>query len=382
MNRIFLFLLLAVLVSCTEKGSVKLTGHIENGKDKVLYLDQMSLNGLQTLDSVKLKAKGNFSFKLPKSEYPTFYFLKNEQGNGLSLLVDTLSHIGVNAKYGQLEATAQITGSKSSQRMQNLSLAIKAERGAFQDFLKEIDEEADPQLKMKLNQAYAEHIRQFKDSIGMEIIQAPINMVSYFILFQRLNEQYLLFDEYNKADYKYFAAVATSLNMAYPDDPRVKAFYQKTLNALKAQRAEKLQQRIAEAENSIPEIKLPNLQGDSIALSSIQNKVVLLNFWASQDGQSRAWNRSLKKMYSKYRSRGLDIYQVSIDQSRVLWEKAMEDDGIVWKSVCDYSGGKSAAALSYNVQKLPTTYLINKQGELVSRIHSEEQLEKLIRENL
>src|SRR5690349_9539925 len=89
---------------------------------------------------------------------------------------------------------------------------------------------------------------------------------------------------------------------------------------------------------SAPEIALPAINGDTIKLSSLKGKVVLLDFWASWCGPCRASNKTLVRLYGKYKSKGFEIFSVSIDEEKRDWEKAIKKDRITWLQVNDNKG--------------------------------------------
>ncbi len=384
MNKIWGTLLIVfILAGCQNEKTIKITGTVSEGKDLTLFLDHLVQNGIENIDSVKLKSNGKFSLKVPENEFAEFYFLRNNKGQTLTILADSASEISIKTSYNKLEADAIVEGSVSTQQLLEFNKTIKKERIAFKKYQAKYDALSDPIEKQNLAKNYMVQVREFKDSLGLELMKNPRSMVSYYVLFQKLTDQYYLYDVYNKMDYRYFATVATALNVYRPEDPRVKAFYEKTLQSLKLQRQERFAERIANAESTIPEIALPNIHGDTMRLSEVtNNKVVILNFWASQSHDSRIWNKTLYSTYRKYKNQGLDIYQVSVDQSKVLWEQAREDDNIIWKSVCDFSGGKSEAGLFYNVRELPTTFIIDRSGDIVARIQNATQLEEEIKKAL
>src|SRR5689334_11203028 len=70
------------------------------------------------------------------------------------------------------------------------------------------------------------------------------------------------------------------------------------------------------------EIALPSAKGDTIRLSSLKGKVVLLDFWASWCRPCRSANKDLVKIYDKYKSKGFEIYSVSLDDDKADWMKA------------------------------------------------------------
>ena len=90
--------------------------------------------------------------------------------------------------------------------------------------------------------------------------------------------------------------------------------------------------------NDAFEIALPSLNGDTLKLSSLKGKVVLLDFWASWCGPCRSANKDMAKVYSKFKDKGFEIFSVSLDDSKNAWEKAVKKDKITWFQVNDMPG--------------------------------------------
>jgi alkyl hydroperoxide reductase subunit AhpC len=104
---------------------------------------------------------------------------------------------------------------------------------------------------------------------------------------------------------------------------------------------------------------------------------VLIQFWSAKDRASRIQNEALTELYSKYKSRGLEIYQVSVDNDRSAWIDAIEQDGLKWINVGDMKGSITALN-NYNVQKIPSNYVLDKEGNIVARDIQGPELDKLI----
>lgn len=117
---------------------------------------------------------------------------------------------------------------------------------------------------------------------------------------------------------------------------------------------------------SLPDIALPAVNGDTVRLSSQQGKVVLLDFWASWCGPCRIANKGLVKLYGRYKAKGFEIYSVSIDDNKTNWEKAIRKDKISWIQVNDPGGWDAPTARRWEINAIPTTLLFDKSGRLVA----------------
>ncbi len=126
-------------------------------------------------------------------------------------------------------------------------------------------------------------------------------------------------------------------------------------------------------------IALPTPAGDTLPLSSLKGKVVLLDFWASWCIPCRLANRKLVNLYSKYKKDGFEIYSVSVDEERDSWVRAIAKDKIKWLQVNDNAGTMAESVMRWNVSVLPTTFLINRKGDVVAIDLEGRELEKTIR---
>ncbi len=126
------------------------------------------------------------------------------------------------------------------------------------------------------------------------------------------------------------------------------------------------------------QIRLTTPSGDSVSLSSLKGKVILLDFWASWCIPCRSSNRKLVKLYKKYQDKGFEIFGVSLDESSKDWKKAIDKDKISWVQVIDPRGQQAKTAIDWNVYILPTSYLINKKGDVVGIDLEGKELEKTL----
>lgn len=144
-----------------------------------------------------------------------------------------------------------------------------------------------------------------------------------------------------------------------------------------------------EAQMIVPNITDPRLdftlashKGDSVSLSSLKGKVLLIDFWASWCVPCRYSNRGLVKLYSKYKDKGFEILGVSVDEDVKDWKKAITKDKITWIQVNDTGGWDALAAIKWKVEALPSSFLIDREGNLVAIDLDKKDLEKKIIELL
>ena len=141
-------------------------------------------------------------------------------------------------------------------------------------------------------------------------------------------------------------------------------------------------QQVANINDPRLAINLPTVKGDSITLASLKGKVVLLDFWASWCGPCRTANRHLVKLYAKYKPQGFEIFSVSVDDDRKSWERAIQKDKITWLQVIDPRNWGAQSAINWGISQLPTTFLINKKGDVVAIDPQEKQLDGAIKKLL
>jgi|SRR5436190_19218058 len=115
-----------------------------------------------------------------------------------------------------------------------------------------------------------------------------------------------------------------------------------------------------------PDIVLPDNRDSILKLSSLEGKVVLIDFWASWCAPCRAANPYIEKLYKKYKAKGFEVYAVSIDVKKDAWLKAIKKDKLSYLQVNENTGWYSKVAEQYYVDQIPTNFLLDKEGRIVA----------------
>jgi peroxiredoxin len=192
-------------------------------------------------------------------------------------------------------------------------------------------------------------------------LKHPFSMSSVLALYQKFDDS-----NYVIQDLQSLKVAASALNTVFPKSEHVKALYANTIDLMNQEKNAKLKEYIAKNGVNSPDVTLPNSNGRNISLSSLRGKVILIQFWSAKERISRIQNQALVELYNKYKSRGFEIYQVSIDNDRNAWLNAIEQDGLSWTNVGDMKGSVTALNM-YNVQQIPSNYILDKDGQIVAR---------------
>lgn len=116
-----------------------------------------------------------------------------------------------------------------------------------------------------------------------------------------------------------------------------------------------------------PDIALPSPDGETVSLSSMRGKYVLLDFWAAWCGPCRQENPNVVAMYDKYNDKGFEVFSVSLDRTKDAWLKAIEKDNLNWTHVSDLKYFRSEAAMTYKVNSIPFALLLDPEGRVIGK---------------
>lgn len=368
MRKLLLALPLLLFWACSETDVVKIEGSIENAEGKTLYFDHLEVAKTVVLDSVKIDKNGQFKFKT-KITQPEFYLLRLSNGKLITLLTEPNERIVLKIKGDNMSKDYSVTGSKGSQLVKDLNEKLFETKEKMASIRTDLEiKKNDPNFSSLSQNLLADYVKALQDQREFSInfiMKNATSLAGYMALYQQLDNNTYTLNEND--DIKYVKIVASSMKALYPEHEYTKAILA-NLQQLEERLANlKMSKLIKEKGTNFPDISLPNAKGEEVKLSSLEGKFIVLSFWASQDPYSRKQNQTLKKVYNKYHGKGLEIYQVSVDQNEAFWKKASTEDQISWINLCDVKTGSAKATSTFNVQSIPANYLIDQKGEIVGK---------------
>ena len=368
------------LSACTGE-SFTVSGAITEAKDSVLYLENMSLSGAVPIDSVKLSETGTFSFTEQAPETPEFYRLRIA-GQIINLAVDSTEQIEVKAQYPTMSAVYDIKGSEECDKIKELAL-LQMDLQRRADAIvaaPDLGVEAVQDSILRVLDAYKENVKR------QYIFPQPMRAYAYYALFQTIRlgqmESLIFNPRSSEEDVKVFAAVATSWDTYYPEAERGKNLHNiaiegmKNIRILQSRQLSNIDPNLVNVSNVI-DINLLDNKGQMRRLTDLKGKVVLLDFHVFASEGSTARIMQLREIYNKYHAQGLEIYQVSLDPDEHFWKT--QTAALPWVCVRDDRGAQSEYLVSYNIQSIPTFFLVGRNSDLDKRDSQIKDLDAEIR---
>jgi len=363
---------LAILASCDpskKSGNFELKGNLTNTKGETIYLEKLSGAQPVVVDSAVIDEKGGFEFTgyTPKIG---FYRIKASAQNFAMLVLDSADKVKVTGNLNDLGNSYKTEGSAETKLFMEYNdisktrdLRLDSLNKAFQGVMEsnKMDSKKMDSLS-KIFEGPYNSIVQASNVVLLEKLKNNASMYSSLIAIQALEP-----DKY--ADV--YKALDGGLTKKFPNDNNIKMFHS-VVTSMQATTVGQV----------APDINLLSPDGKEIALSSLRGKVVLVDFWASWCGPCRKEMPNVVKAYAKFKDKGFEIFGVSLDKEKERWVEAIAKDGITWPQVSDLMQWESSVVKLYNIQGIPYTVLLDKEGKILAKNLRGEELEKKLTEVL
>lgn len=370
--------LAALSVASCNNNKFTVEGQISGAKDSVLYFENVGLEGINVLDSVKLSDSGDFSFSQDANQAPEFYRLRIAD-QIINVSIDSTETVQIKGQYPGMASNYTVSGSDNCDKIRELALKqidLQAKAIALQ---------SNTELGIvKANDSIQTLIDAYKDEVKRNYIyKEPYKAYAYFALFQAIGN-YLIFNpRSNKEDIKAFAAVATSWDTYYPHAERGQNLHNIAIEGMKNQRIVESQNADIQVDASkvqeagVLDIALLDNKGVMRHLTDLKGQVVLLDFHVFAMDESPARIITLRELYNKYHAQGLEIFQVSLDSDEHFWKQ--QTAALPWINVRDEDGVNSSRLTLYNIQAVPDFFIIDRGNNLVKRAAQIKDLEAEIK---
>lgn len=366
--RILTVLFLGCLFFGCSESSVVIDGQFfgESGRD--VYLEKLSPMGGTIVDSTKTDEKGKFSFHIKdKLGVPTFFNV-NMGNSYVPLLVEDGEDVEISSM-ANIFYNYTVEGSKGSELIKQFNMLVRNTTLKMDSLVALYEGSVDYDRSQQLGREYERAYIDFKRDAIVFITKNCNSLASLLPLYKPYNtDGQFLFDQ--PSDYLYFVMLSDSLSNRYPTSDYVISL-KKDLDMLETKQMnfDKVDSMINASYSNIanyPDISMTDAAGKQQKLSANAGKIILLSFTASEPAELKIVNAELKDIYEKYNEKGLAVYQVFLDTNKALWLNTVSAQRLPWVTVCDFAGAQGVAAKTYNITKVPTNILIDRDGNIIS----------------
>jgi len=379
-NTIIIFFLIVTIVACKNE-TYKIKGTLAGSRGQKIVLKELTLHDAIIIDSTSTGVDGNYILQ-GKVVKPGFYMLSLSNENYITLLINPGDKIELNADVANLLKSYTVSGSKDAivvrqldSALNSATLKIEALRKLYQD---SIHSREILKIRKQVDSAYQE-ITFDHHKYTCQFIKRNLNsMASLLALYQQYDARHSVMRP--NVDYYFFHMVDSSMiiNFAEADATQSLHTLMSDISEQKI-RAQETEQRMAIGAVA-PEIALPSQTGDTIRLTSIRGKYVLVDFSASWNTSSINFNNNLVQVYWNYRKRGFEIFQVSLDKNKEAWINNIQQHGLRWIQVSDLKMWESPVVALYGFQTLPFNVLLDRNGVIIAKNLSAEELNQRLKE--
>ncbi|HIA35707.1 MAG TPA: AhpC/TSA family protein [Flavobacteriales bacterium] len=359
-------IMLLVLVSCSAPSTdgYEVKGKLQNGAGKSIYIDELTAASATTIDSAVIDQEGNYFLEGEIAE-PGFFRMRLEQNNFVNIILNPGDRIELNGDASYLFGDYEVKGSRDAILLYNLN-EYSRKFGLQTDSIRKIVQSyaGNPKID-SVNRSLSIYYNNMVNARKSYVLDFIDNNTTSIVCLAALESMDPV------TDLKYFVKVDNELYTRYPNSKNVKDFHVKVAQV----------SRLAVGSEA-PQIVLNDPDGNTISLSSLRGKVVLIDFWASWCKPCRIENPNVVRLYNAYKDKGFEIYGVSLDKHKGAWVQAIKQDGLNWIHVSDLGFWHSAPVKLYDVQSIPQTYLIDQNGNIIAKGLRGSALEEKIKEIL
>jgi peroxiredoxin len=379
--RSFLLISAILFTACGGRSTtVNIVGTIEGANKQLVLIREASDNYLKTIDSTRTDSKGHFEFTIGLSS-PKFLLLQVKgEDEPIILLAEPGENLNISGKADKLSRNYKVSGSRGSALVRDLNFRLNGVVAIIDSlsyhFRSSREHVRFDSIKTAIDSAYFATLAQHKEYTVDFIKANRYSLASILALYQQYDKTRPVLN--SRDDFELFKLVDASLYPLYPENSLVDNLHS-NVNKISKQLElfDKRQDMLIEGQ-SVENIDLPLLNGDTIKLLEVRARYILLDFWASWCNECIPNNKKLLEVYEKFNRKGFQVVQISLDDKRFDLENLITRDSIPWIVSSDFRHWESPILESLSINSIPSNYLINQYGIIQARNLSHQELDEVL----
>ena len=313
-----------------KQANVTVKGTVKGAAGMEISLDFPSGNSLENIAKTKISSDGHFELSGNIKELNVYQLTIPELKKAIPLSLLAGDNVVINTNAQEFSTKPNASGTEWSKTLNEFAQFSAPQSGQTEE----------------------ESFQKLTAFVKTQMLSKPENPFNVVLLY------YLIPSADN---IKVLEDVVAAYEFNYPNTlPALR--FKKTLNLVR------------------PQFPLKTIDGKDFNIANLKGKIVLVDFWASWCGPCRRENPNLVAMYKKYKSKGLEIVSVSLDEDFKKWEEAISTDGLIWPNhISDLAGWNSYVISEFGIPSIPYAMVLDRNGLLLAQNLRGEQLEETIK---
>lgn len=372
--RFLIIIAIAGIFGCgreSEPKNASVRVKVRNSGGETLYLEKITLDGTLLLDSARINKQGEVRFEIHTDDFD-FLLLGDGGPESILLVVAKDEEVEVFTTQGHFTEEYTLRGSPGSALLRDLEMKKRKTLSRLdsigQAWMQERYSDDNMEKKIlfdSIAEEVIENHRRFLRNFTDKYPESPALIIAAYQVL-RAGQPFLTYE----SDYDLFLSISESLHSAFPDNTHVRDFRRRTLEYKEELTAFREREELLQPGRVAPEISLFDIRGERRSLASYEGKFVLIYFWDARKQESWEFNRQLAGLYQKYRYRSFEILGIYTGDDKQLYYNAIRVDGLPWVHLF----GNSVVEKQYNVTKVPVMLLVDREGKIIQRNITIEEL--------
>ncbi len=374
--RIPLGVILVVLasISCRrgdESSNATLRLKMKGSLGETVWLEKVTLEDLVMTDSARVDEQGEATFSI-KTEDFDFFLLKKGSSRPIMVAVEKNEQVEIYTSAARFGEEYEVRGSGASALLQELEkqkLHARSRLDSLGNVWHKMEYAPDKMEQKRVLDSLAGLFQtEYKGWLAGFIANYPESPASIIAVYQVLGPGGPVFSLKN--DSSLFFGLGTTLSARYPNNIHVKDLVKRNEEYRKENADWWVREGLLTAGMDAPPVDLISTSGERVSLDAVKGNIVLLYFWDARKKECWDINLQLTEIYKLNSAKGFRIFGIYTGEDKQLLYNAIQIDRLPWTHLF----ATSAIVKTYNADQIPSLLLIGRDGKILSRSLTVQQL--------